>query len=112
MKRIFCFLVLILCLSCSSSRHQSQDETTSQNEMLCGGWSSSREATPEEIELFLDTTSSLKMELKVLSVMTQVVAGLNYCFLAQGGESYYFVKIFRPLPGQGQPQLVSVEERK
>lgn len=52
-----------------------------------------------------------------LAVATQVVAGINYCFLckgevvAPGGHQIAAkVYIFEPLPGQGDPRITDIEE--
>ncbi|MBQ0080656.1 MAG: hypothetical protein KBS95_03795 [Alistipes sp.] len=114
MKYIFSFIIALLFLSCSSSQQQYKNEkvTPSQDEMLCGGWSQAREVTQQELEMFLNITSSLGKTWEVKSVQTQVVAGLNYRFLAEAQAKSYIVRIFKPLPGQGEPKLVCVEEKK
>jgi hypothetical protein len=55
------------------------------------------------------------LQLKPLSVSTQVVAGTNYLFVCTMSgfnrpPTETMVKIFRPLPGRGEPELVVVEK--
>lgn len=81
---------------------------------VCGGYTEQREPTEEEMEMFKSLTSSESVTLTPLSVSTQVVAGLNYRFWCRYQEKkrggHCWVKIFRPLPGQGEPELVSIEK--
>lgn len=86
-------------------------------EMLCGGFTEQRSLAAEDSAVFTAATAKdyAYLNLKPLSVATQVVAGTNYLFYCTmqafgGGEENVQVKIFRPLPGRGEPQLVSVDK--
>ena len=85
-------------------------------EMLCGGFSEQRPLTAEDSAVFAQATAEAYayLNLRPLSVSTQVVAGTNYLFACEmkafgGPAKEVNVKIFRPLPGRGEPELVIVE---
>lgn len=86
------------------------------DEMLCGGFSEQRPLVAEDSAVFATATKDYAyLNLKPLSVATQVVAGTNFMFLCTmqafgGGEESVQVKVFRPLPGRGDPQLISVDK--
>jgi len=85
------------------------------DEMLMGGFSEQRPLTAEDSAVFTAATKDYGyLGLKPLSVSTQVVAGTNYLFTCEmnafGGPAVQKnVKIFRPLPGRGEPELIVVE---
>lgn len=86
-------------------------------ESLCGGLSEQRPLVAEDSSVFVAATSKDYgyLNLQPLSVSTQVVAGMNYLFTCRmrafgGAEETVQVKIFKPLPGQGEPQLISVDK--
>ena len=86
------------------------------DEMLMGGFSEQRPLTAEDSAVFATATKDYAyLGLKPLSVSTQVVAGMNYLFTCEmnafGGPAVQTnVKIFKPLPGQGDPELIVVEK--
>lgn len=86
------------------------------DEMLCGGFSEQRPLAAEDSAVFATATKDYAyLNLKPLSVATQVVAGTNFMFSCTmqafgGGEESVQVKVFRPLPGRGDPQLISVDK--
>ena len=85
-------------------------------EMLMGGFSEQRPLTAEDSAVFAAATKDYAyLGLKPLSVSTQVVAGMNYLFTCEmkafGGPAVQTnVKIFKPLPGRGEPELIVVEK--
>ena len=85
-------------------------------EMLMGGYSEQRPLTAEDSAVFAAATKDYGyLSLKPLSVSTQVVAGTNYLFTCEmkafgGPATQTNVKIFRPLPGRGEPELIVVEK--
>lgn len=85
--------------------------------MLVGGFSESRAMTAEDSAVFAMATKDYAyLNLKPVVVSTQVVAGLNYMFACKmkafgGAEETVQVKIFKPLPNQGEPQLISVDKQ-
>lgn len=95
-------------------------------QQLCGGYTGQREITDEEMEMFRSVTWTGDIVFTPLSVSTQVVSGTNYRFycrfeytsdgvqrkLADGDENYGYcwVTIFKPLPGQGEPSLMSIDK--
>lgn len=85
-------------------------------EMLMGGYSEQRPLTAEDSAVFAAATKDYGyLSLKPLSVSTQVVAGTNYLFTCEmkafgGPATETNVKIFRPLPGRGEPELIVVEK--
>lgn len=86
------------------------------DEMLMGGFSEQRPLTAEDSAVFMAATKDYAyLGLKPLSVSTQVVAGTNFLFTCEmnafGGPAVQTnVKIFRPLPGRGEPELIVVEK--
>ena len=85
---------------------------------LCGGYTEEREPSMEEYQLFREITDSMEgMSFTPLTVQTQVVAGINYrfyCRFSDGSEEYSpghcWLTIFKPLPGQGEPKVTSLEK--
>jgi flavodoxin len=86
------------------------------DEMLMGGYSEQRPLTAEDSAVFAAATKDYGyLSLKPLSVSTQVVAGTNFLFTCEmkafgGPATQTNVKIFRPLPGRGEPELIVVEK--
>lgn len=91
-------------------------ETGKTDEMLMGGYSEQRPLTAEDSAVFAAATKDyVYLGLKPLSVSTQVVAGTNFLFTCEmnafGGPAVQTnVKVFRPLPGRGEPELIVVEK--
>jgi flavodoxin len=91
-------------------------ETGKTDEMLMGGYSEQRPLTAEDSAVFTAATKDYGyLGLKPLSVSTQVVAGTNFLFTCEmkafgGPATETNVKIFRPLPGRGEPELIGVEK--
>lgn len=85
-----------------------------------GGYTKTRRLSVEERELFTSATSSIEgVEYKPMNVATQVVAGTNYRFLCKaketgkGGKKYYAaIVIHKPLPGEGEPRVISIEREE
>lgn len=83
-------------------------------EQIAGGFTRQRELSETEMELFRYVTGEGDTVFTPLSVSTQVVAGTNYRFwcryegLQKSGHCW--ITVFKPLPGQGDPQLTSIEE--
>ncbi|MBR2470391.1 MAG: hypothetical protein IKB43_09665 [Fibrobacter sp.] len=90
--------------------------TGKTEEMLMGGYSEQRPLTAEDSAVFAAATKDYGyLSLKPLSVSTQVVAGTNFLFTCEmkafgGPATQTYVKIFRPLPGRGEPELIVVEK--
>ena len=87
---------------------------------LCGGYTEEREPSDDEYQLFRSVTDSMEgMSFTPLTVQTQVVAGINYrfyCRFSDGSEEYSpghcWLTIYKPLPGQGEPKVTSLEKMK
>lgn len=85
---------------------------------LCGGYTEEREPSMEEYQLFRAVTDNMEgMSFTPLTVQTQVVAGINYkfyCRFSDGSEEYSpghcWLTIYKPLPGQGEPKVTSLEK--
>lgn len=81
-----------------------------------GGFSEQRPLNAEDSAVFIAATKDYAyLGLKPLSVSTQVVAGMNYLFVCEmkafGGPAVQTnVKIFKPLPDRGEPELIVVEK--
>ena len=91
-------------------------EAGKTDEMLMGGFSEQRPLAAEDSAVFAEATKDYAyLGLKPLSVSTQVVAGTNFFFVCEmkafGGPAVQTnVKIFKPLPGRGAPELIVVEK--
>ena len=86
------------------------------DEMLMGGYSDQRPLTADDSVVFAAATKDYAyLKLAPLSVATQVVAGTNYLFVCTTSgfnrpPTETMVKIFRPLPGRGEPELIVMEK--
>ena len=93
-----------------------QVETGKTEEMLAGGFSEQRPLTAEDSAVFAAATKDYAyLGLMPLSVSTQVVAGMNFLFVCEmkafgGPATQTNVKIFKPLPGRGEPEMIVVEK--
>jgi hypothetical protein len=82
--------------------------------LVLGGFTHYRPLTPKDKELFDKVMAQvIGVTYKATEVASQVVAGTNYKFRAiatiPNYDTYYVViTIFVPLPGQGDPVLVSI----
>jgi flavodoxin len=91
-------------------------ETGATEETLVGGFSEQRPLTAEDSAAFAEGTKDYAyLNLKPLSVSSQVVAGMNYIFVCEmkafgGPAEQANVRIFKPLPGRGETQLIGVEK--
>lgn len=114
--------VMSLCCSCDrQSNIFSTPNSASTNQV--GGYSESRRLTDREKELFDEYVARIgDVEYEALNVATQIVAGTNYRFLCKareikadgkrGKKFYAVVVLYRPLPGQGEPRITSIERQK
>jgi len=90
--------------------------TGKTDEMLMGGFSEQRSLTAEDSAVFATATKDYAyLKLAPLSVATQVVAGINYLFVCTTSgfnrpPTETMVKIFKPLPGRGEPELIVMEK--
>lgn len=86
------------------------------DEMLMGGFTDQRALTAEDSAVFAAATKDYAyLKLVPLSVATQVVAGTNYLFVCTTSgfnrpPTETLVKIFKPLPGRGEPELIVMEK--
>ncbi|WP_458451351.1 flavodoxin [Fibrobacter sp.] len=90
--------------------------TGKTDEMLMGGFTDQRALTAEDSAVFAVATKDYAyLKLAPLSVATQVVAGTNYLFVCTTSgfnrpPTETLVKIFKPLPGRGEPELIVMEK--
>lgn len=83
------------------------------SDIRVGAFSEQRELTEDDLAVFAKATAEYGyLNLEPVSVSTQVVAGLNYCFVCRsvgsdGNASDCNVLVFKPL--SGEPYLKSVE---
>ena len=93
-------------------------DMANRSRQLAGGYTDVREPEMEEYEMFRAVTDTVKnMTFTPLTVQTQVVAGINYkfyCRFSDGSEEYSpghcYLTIYKPLPGQGEPRITSIEK--
>ncbi len=108
MKQLITILVLSLTLLASCGR---------SDDRVVGGYTDPRRPTTEERELFEAAVASIDDTFyKPLNVATQVVAGTNYRFVCKARENGRrgkrfdaVIVIYKPLPGQGEPRITSIE---
>ena len=112
MVKIGIIAAVLLLVSCGNLTHR--------NENVCGGYSEVRGPEMDEYQFFREVTDTVEgMTFTPLSVQTQVVAGINYkfyCRFSDGSEEYSpghcYLTIYKPLPGQGEPTITSIEKFK
>lgn len=81
-----------------------------------GGWTSHQEPDEFAIKVFSEALRGFTgVKYTPITVATQVVAGINYCFLCEAvpatkePEKFQaYVYIFSPLPGQGEPYITDI----
>ena len=108
MKQLITILVLSLTLLASCGR---------SSDPAVGGYTDPRRPTTEERALFEAAVASIDdTTYKPLNVATQVVAGTNYRFVCKARENGRrgkrfdaVIVIYKPLPGQGEPRIPSIE---
>lgn len=125
MKRLAFILAAVLVIAgCGNSNNGStSNENGAENvetnkENLVGAFGEQRDITEEEMEMFRSVTEGDGINVYTpLSVSTQVVAGTNYKFYcrlsdenAENNPSHCWLTIYKPLPGQGEPKVTSVEK--
>lgn len=95
-------------VSCNSNKDN--------NAPVCGGYSELRLPTEEEISLFESLfKDSTDMHIKPVNVRNQVVGGMNYDFQcekmnADSTWSSVYVRVFQPLPGEGDAEITSISQ--
>lgn len=96
-----------------------------EKEQLYGGYTSMRQPSDEEVAMLKKATDDDGMIIYTpIYVSTQVVAGTNYKFWCIWDDlgadlkdfkeptkayGYCWVTIFKPLPGQGEPRMTTIE---
>lgn len=86
------------------------------SETLAGGWTAFNfELTAEAKKVFAEAVNLVGVKYTPMAFATQVVAGLNYCYLAQAQPvvpkaALKVVKlyVFQPLPDQGNPHITQI----
>lgn len=100
----------LLIAGCGNAPAQRQEA----DEPSCGGYTRQRELTEGEMEMFVSLTGTGDMTLTPVSVATQVVAGTNYRFWCmyrdEDADGHCWVVIYKPLPGQGEPEVISIQK--
>jgi hypothetical protein len=86
------------------------------NEIMLGAWTSFNfNINPSDVAVFETSLSGLVgVGYKPLAVATQVVAGVNYCFLCQAMPVYpdassFAAKVYIYQPLQGEPHVTKIE---
>jgi hypothetical protein len=110
MKRYLLAVISIACLfatSCTNKNIKANND--SENQYIVGAYADYRSLDDEDRQLFASTYTH-KSKLTPQSVATQVVAGTNYKFICtDDSENVVKVVIFKPLPDQGEPKVLSIE---
>ena len=97
---------------------QTFESIAHKDEHKVGGYTDEREPSDEEYQMFREVTETMEgMSFTPLTVQTQVVAGINYrfyCRFSDGSEEnnpgHCWLTIYKPLPGQGEPKVTSIEK--
>ena len=121
--KIFIFAATLLAAFGGGVSCQRVKGLFSKEEHLVGGYSEMRKPTAEELALFERATATLVgAEYKPMSVATQIVAGVNYRFLCKarkvddagkrGKRFYAVIVVHKPLVGQGEERILSIEKGK
>lgn len=116
---MICWLVMAACL-CGCAGGQKDGAAKTGSGKIVGGYTDSRSLTDEEKALFESLASEVAgVKYKPVNVATQVVAGTNYRFLCTGREKGRkgkrfdaVIVIYKPLPGQGDARVTSIERQK
>lgn len=124
MNKISIILLLAATLCSFSSCEKLSEVFSPQNsqEGVVGGYSKPRNLTDEDIALFEQATAQLQgVEYKPMNVATQIVAGVNYRYLCKarridesgkkGKRFYAAIVVHKPLAGQGEPRILSIEKQ-
>lgn len=131
MNRLTFIIIAALAITACGSNYRNsnraaQDETDTVKPQMVGAFGDQREIEQEEMEMFRKATAADSLVVYTpLSVSTQVVAGTNYKFWCRFEDKsdgiqrktdddsdkygYCWIKIFKPLPGQGEPKVTSNE---
>lgn len=118
---IIILAIMPLCYSCDSLAARFSN-SKAQSEQV-GGYSETRRLSDDEQKLFDKYVARIgDVEYEPINVATQVVAGINYRFLCKGrevkpdggrGKKFYAaIVLYKPLPGQGEPRITSIERQK
>ena len=116
------FYIALLCLPlvlCACGGNGESGAKSGDTEIV-GGYSKPRKRTKEEQALFEEAAQGREGgEDKPLHLATQVVAGTNYRFICRGRETARkgkrfdaVIVVYKPLPGQGEPRITSVDRQK
>lgn len=99
MNRFFYILVILFVLvACKSN-----------NNALVGAYGKTVEISPEVRALFIQAMKN-DVRFTLVKVRTQVVAGTNYEFICvDADKNQHIIVIFNPLPGRGEPRIVSID---
>lgn len=99
MKRLmYIFAILCVFVSCKSKNHA-----------LVGGYGNPVRVTPEIKAVFQQAMKGDE-RFTPKKVSVQVVAGTNYEFFCiDADKKPHTVVVFKPLPGRGEPRVVSVD---
>lgn len=94
---------------------QSCNTTDSNKSGLVGAYGKYEKVTAEERTMFDNAVKTYDASLRLTpkKVCKQVVAGLNYQFLCvDADKKEHTVIIYKPLPGQGEPKVTSVDDKR
>ena len=107
-KNIFLLVIGLLMLPMSCTHKEVEESKTT----LVGAYGKETKPTTEETALFANAAKGKSCEGWIpIKVSKQVVAGLNYAFKCKDKSGkVHTVKVFRPLPGRGEPQVTAIDE--
>lgn len=119
---VILLLIAVLCSFPSCERVSEIFNAQKAQEGIVGGYSKPRNLTDTDVALFEQATAQLQgVEYKPMNVATQIVAGVNYRFLCKarridesgkkGKRFYAAIVVHKPLAGQGEPRILSIEKQ-
>ena len=95
---VLVIIAAVLLVACSKKEEEEPP--------VCGGWSKEEtELTEDELAIFNDAMSKevVDTQFKPKKIIgRQVVAGMNYKFLCEQGDSEWVVRVFHGLDGESE----------
>lgn len=85
--------------------------------MVPGGWTDTQQADADTQALINQVKGAVSRQenyplepYTAISFKSQVVAGVNFIVKVRvNTDDYIHIRIFQPLPGNGQPQLINIQ---
>lgn len=92
-----------------------KDVTKIERPVMVGGYGLEKKTTSEDKSIFAEAVkmNEICKDWKPIAVSYQVVAGVNYRFICKDKNgNKHQVKVFRPLPGRGEPLVFDIDGKR